>query len=468
MSKLQKQVDILDNNSDCSFCGHNTLIKDTNGNNKIFTKENYNIKKKYSFPKKFESINFVKVHISSRVMRTSCIDFKELKDKGSLIWDSCSYWYFLSKGNLFYIDEVMSVYNYSGKGIFSGSIEAVKIKMAVENILRSNAEFRYNYNNIFMEQLLVYKNHFNIAEYKWFLAKYFAYWARKISKDFRNYFSNSNINDIKLLYSDYKNNFGDILSLELLTFYKQKPLIKCQNTKKSNVVFIGSHLDLYLKQNDKLFQKREKEVLTIAGSGFISPEHYYKDKKEKLIRKVRVLGARGKITKTRLEKILNKNLDEICLGDPGLLVAKYIDTSEVKKKYEVGIILHYVDENSEMMNKIKLNKMLIINVKDPVEKVMKNIASCDFILSSAMHGLIAADSLNIPNRRVIFSDKIVGGDYKFNDYYSVFEKKNSDPIDLRKIEIKEQDIKKYKEEYHIKKSEIKRIQVDLESMIFNI
>ena len=60
------------------------------------------------------------------------------------------------------------------------------------------------------------------------------------------------------------------------------------------------------------------------------------------------------------------------------------------------------------------------------------------------------------------------GDYKFNDYYSVFEKKNSDPIDLRKIEIKEQDIKKYKEEYHIKKSEIKRIQVDLESMIFNI
>jgi pyruvyltransferase len=37
-----------------------------------------------------------------------------------------------------------------------------------------------------------------------------------------------------------------------------------------------------------------------------------------------------------------------------------------------------------------------------------------------MHGLIAADSLGIPNIRAKVSDRIAGDDYKFLDYYSAF------------------------------------------------
>ena len=38
-----------------------------------------------------------------------------------------------------------------------------------------------------------------------------------------------------------------------------------------------------------------------------------------------------------------------------------------------------------------------------------------------MHGLVLADALGIPNRRARVSDRLIGGDYKFADYYSVFD-----------------------------------------------
>ena len=35
-----------------------------------------------------------------------------------------------------------------------------------------------------------------------------------------------------------------------------------------------------------------------------------------------------------------------------------------------------------------------------------------------MHGLILADSYGIPNQWVRFGDRIIGGEYKYKDYYS--------------------------------------------------
>jgi hypothetical protein len=52
---------------------------------------------------------------------------------------------------------------------------------------------------------------------------------------------------------------------------------------------------------------------------------------------------------------------------------------------------------------------------DPLES-LRMIAGCEFIASSSLHGLIAADALGIPNWRLSFSAGITGGDYKFRDY----------------------------------------------------
>ncbi|MDD6490509.1 MAG: polysaccharide pyruvyl transferase family protein, partial [Clostridia bacterium] len=61
--------------------------------------------------------------------------------------------------------------------------------------------------------------------------------------------------------------------------------------------------------------------------------------------------------------------------------------------------------------------------KDPMY-VIEEIASCEFIYSSSLHGLILADGFRIPNMRVYFSSAPRGGTFKFDDYYSAYGLQN--------------------------------------------
>jgi pyruvyltransferase len=40
------------------------------------------------------------------------------------------------------------------------------------------------------------------------------------------------------------------------------------------------------------------------------------------------------------------------------------------------------------------------------------------ILSSSLHGLILADAYEIPNKRLVIGNRLLGSDFKFMDYYS--------------------------------------------------
>jgi pyruvyltransferase len=44
-----------------------------------------------------------------------------------------------------------------------------------------------------------------------------------------------------------------------------------------------------------------------------------------------------------------------------------------------------------------------------------------------LHGLILADAYGVPNVWAKFSDRLVGGDWKFRDYYSVTDAINPAP-----------------------------------------
>lgn len=167
--KLQKQVDALEQNPDCSFCGHNTIqynvVDDT------YTEPFYNIetKKIQKLTKKFKLKDFKKVHPSSRVYRTECIDLDSVKNKEVLTWDSTSWWYFLSKGNLYYIDEVMSVYNYTLEGVYSAASIKKQKQMAINCIMLINKEFNYKYNHLFLK---LFENQISLTKIEHFMAKY--------------------------------------------------------------------------------------------------------------------------------------------------------------------------------------------------------------------------------------------------------------------------------------------------------
>lgn len=188
--------------------------------------------------------------------------------------------------------------------------------------------------------------------------------------------------------------------------------------------FIGSILNGFLmryvmKFTQRYRDNRKKPPVKIWGSGFIKKRKYKLP--EIFFRRSEVHAVRGFISRDRLQCILKTDLTNIPVGDPGLLASRLIETRS-DKKWAVGIIPHCNELDLPIWKNMvsSIPHSTIIRVDDTVENTIRTISECDTILSSSLHGLIAADSFNIPNARLVASSRLCGGDYKFNDYYSVF------------------------------------------------
>ena len=119
-----------------------------------------------------------------------------------------------------------------------------------------------------------------------------------------------------------------------------------------------------------------------------------------------------------------RNIDaNVVLGDPGLLAHLLIDNHTRRSKtHRVGLICHYKDKNNPTVAQIceRHTDIVEIDIFAPVQQILEQIMACEVIFSSAMHGLIAADALGIPNAWMQLSDRVKGAGFKFRDYYSVF------------------------------------------------
>ncbi len=108
------------------------------------------------------------------------------------------------------------------------------------------------------------------------------------------------------------------------------------------------------------------------------------------------------------------------LGDPGILADRLVD-GPVSTRYTLGVVPHYKDADDPTMRAIAaLPGVRLIDVAWTPEEVAREVAACEVVVSSSMHGLIFADALGVPNARLKVSDKLVGGDFKFRDYCSAF------------------------------------------------
>lgn len=246
-------------------------------------------------------------------------------------------------------------------------------------------------------------------------------------------------------------NFGDAMNPILLERLLGE---KCVFAGKyrADIIGMGSILTpLCRPRLDAKIKNLFARSSVVWTSGFIKEVKY----KETFRKNLRFAALRGKISLERVEKIIGKKLD-IPLGDGGLLFSKLLDKIP-EKKYAVGIVPHMVDFEHPQIKKLTevLPKSLLIDVRQEPMQVLEQIASCDFIVSSAMHGLIAADSLGIPNKWIEVSDKVVGNGYKFRDYYSVFKDYKQQVYRLDEQNgINQKQIKAWQDEYSLKLSEV--------------
>ena len=216
------------------------------------------------------------------------------------------------------------------------------------------------------------------------------------------------------------NNFGDDINIPILKELSGKKVVHIHQTnqwKLRRLLCIGSIIENYssIKTN-------------IWGSGclygnkkILNPPH-------------KIYAVRGKLTRQTLIK-QGIPCPEV-YGDPSLLLP-YIYTPHSEKKYKYGFIPHYVDYDLPHVKKFREEhpEILFINFKDYTswQNVIEQIYSCEFIISSSLHGLIVSDAYKIPNVRVIFSNNIIGGDFKYRDYFSVVGKEYTEPINCKDI-----------------------------------
>lgn len=112
-SKLQLQVNALEMNPDCVLCAHKTLYRDHINNSEwtIPDEKKHTIKTRYTIGER------VKVHASSRVYR-NIIKASDVPHFMFLDTDMLSM--YLTKGDMVFLDRIMSVYNSTGTGYWSG------------------------------------------------------------------------------------------------------------------------------------------------------------------------------------------------------------------------------------------------------------------------------------------------------------------------------------------------------------
>jgi pyruvyltransferase len=158
----------------------------------------------------------------------------------------------------------------------------------------------------------------------------------------------------------------------------------------------------------------------VWGSGIIA-----KDSQLKCGVTTQVVVSRGPLT----SELFNKQTGKFCdvYGDPGLLISDYIEAS--KKSHKIGIVPNYVDRDI-VTNDPNL-KGFYIDIMSGVDNVIKQITSCELIISSALHGIICAEAYGIPAVWVEFSDGVAGGGFKFLDYYLGTKRTPQTPINWR-------------------------------------
>lgn len=218
-------------------------------------------------------------------------------------------------------------------------------------------------------------------------------------------------------------NWGDELNVYLLELMTGRPVVVANNSiwhilfPYKKFICIGSILGWY-----------ENRLSEIWGAGALSKDVTIKN------HSTNIHLVRGKYTRQLLAE-QGVACPEV-YGDPALLLSRFYIPKHVKR-YRMGIIPHYTEENQLFIQNFvdKNNDVCLISMShyDVWTDVIDKIASCDFVISSSLHGLIVSDSYNVPNIWVAFSENLnVEENFKYKDYFSSVKRSEpSGPIRVR-------------------------------------
>ena len=195
-------------------------------------------------------------------------------------------------------------------------------------------------------------------------------------------------------------NFGDAVSPVVLAHVSARTPAWVSEFRSGKVLAIGSLLH------------RVRPGDTVWGTGAIRNTPID-------VEGVNYLAVRGPLSRS----VIRGDVPEI-YGDPASLLPKIYEP-RISRRFEVGVVPHYMDRDAMWIDDTSIS---VIDPLHPWRQVVDLIASCDVIISSSLHGLIVAESYGIPAVWVSAGDRLVGGTFKFRDYYLATEREIVEPI----------------------------------------
>lgn len=150
------------------------------------------------------------------------------------------------------------------------------------------------------------------------------------------------------------------------------------------------------------------------------------------IRLKNILALRGKLTAQRISQKFGP-LKDFPLGDPGFLAPSLCGISKGSPEFELGVVPHYVDKQHPIIRSLMHDPTVaVLDIQTGHKEFFAQMAKCQAVVSTSLHGIIFAEALGLPNAWLSISDEVAGDGFKFHDWFSLCESKQQAPIKLEK------------------------------------
>ena len=212
-----------------------------------------------------------------------------------------------------------------------------------------------------------------------------------------------NMNWWHTAYGSCTQNLGDMLSEAVFAYM-------CELHKINRNKVLNKTKHLYTIGSILFFENQDATVWGTGCMHSVQPDlstilH------QKYMRHLDIRAVRGPKTREQLLK-LHIKCPEV-YGDPAILMP-LIYTPKRSTNEQIVLITHYKDEiisNIDKYDNIHVINMLTQNWKEKIDV----ISSAKRVISSSLHGLILAESYEIP--AILLQPKTEGDLFKYEDYY---------------------------------------------------
>jgi hypothetical protein len=165
---------------------------------------------------------------------------------------------------------------------------------------------------------------------------------------------------------------------------------------------------------------------TVWGAGIMNES-------DRVAAGIKVLAVRGPLSR---ERVLASGVPcPAVYGDPALLLP-LLYAPPTDQLYSVGLALHFSDFPRILASHRMPDTIKLIDMQQPIEIVIDQIRSCEFVASSSLHGLIVSHAYGRPANWVEFRPLPSGDGSKFRDYLQSIGCRRNQPLRMTPDRIK--------------------------------